>query len=69
MPTRDMTQAQYREALRRYGFELIGFMGYYRLPAPCHNTSVSAWNANSERRRDKLAYLLREWDKAKKEKK
>lgn len=59
---RDMTQAQFAEACERYGFKPEGFMGYYRLPGPYH-ICISVWNAG-KRRRDWLAYLIRESEKA-----
>lgn len=58
---RDMSETQFAEACARYGFIREGFMGYYRLPGPGH-TCVSVWNAG-ERRRDQLAYLIRENEK------
>ena len=60
---RDMTEKQYKAALAKYGFESIGFMGYYKLPKPFSNTHVSALNGGVKRR-GRLAYLLQELSKA-----
>jgi hypothetical protein len=54
-----MTKAQFDAAIKRYGFEPTGFLGYYRLPAPFSHVSVSVLNAGHNRRAQ-LAYLLRE---------
>ena len=57
---RDMTEAQFRQACERYGFEST-FFGYYRLgDTPAH---VCAQNAGP-RRRSQLAYLICEHAKA-----
>ncbi len=59
---RDMTQAEFDRACERYGFER-GMLGYYHLA----DTPVSVCVLNAGlRRRDRLAYLIREYEKAKK---
>jgi len=58
--TRDLTQAQFIAACRRYGFEPQLF-GYYKLGET--PVCVHAPNAGP-RRRDQLAYLLAEYEKA-----
>ena len=61
--TRDMTKREFDSACARYGFKPCGFMGYYSLAdAP---VNVSILNAGKHRRAQ-LAYLLREYEKAKK---
>lgn len=56
--TRDMTERQFKAALKKHGFGGVGPMGYVQLPdSTC---SVSLLNANSDSYRDMLAYLLRE---------
>lgn len=63
---RDMTQKQFDEACKRYGFESTGgFMGYYKLAPPCDNVHVSILNAGSNRRAQ-LAYLIKEQAKSEK---
>lgn len=59
--TKDFTEQQFKEKLRRYGFSDVGPLGYVQLPNS--TTSVSLLNANSDRYRDMLAYLLREADR------
>ena len=54
--TRDMTQKQFETALKKNGISPRGFLGYHTV---CKGVSVCALNAGS-RRRDQLAYLLRE---------
>jgi len=56
---RDMSKRQFRAALKRHGIKPRGFLGYHDIG---NGTLVSALNAGS-RRRDQLAYLLRERDK------
>lgn len=57
--TRDLTQKQFAEALAQHGFKSQGWvLGYYALPNAQH-VHVSALNGG-KRRRDQLAYLLRE---------
>lgn len=56
---RDMSKAQFEEALARHGMRHVGFMGYVELGIPGRRVSCSLWNAG-KRRRDQLAYLLRE---------
>jgi hypothetical protein len=66
-----MTKKQFDEACARHGFEPhpswspFASMGYYKLPS---GVNVSILNAGS-RRRDQLAYLIRESerDQARKE--
>lgn len=58
--SRDLTKAQFDAACERRGFKRTGFMGYYEIG---YNTSVSVLNAG-RRRRDQLAYLIREAGKA-----
>lgn len=58
MATRDMSEKQFKAALKRYGFSDVGYFGYVRLPPPS-TTSVSILNAG-ERHRDQLAWLLQE---------
>lgn len=59
---RDMTKRQFAEALKRYGMEPEGFMGYVRLNVPGHHICVSHWNAGPNLRA-KLAYLIREQER------
>lgn len=61
--TRDMTEKQYRAALRRHDFHDQGFLGYVDIG---HGVMVSVWNAGV-RRRDRLALLLRERDRLSRE--
>lgn len=60
--TRDLTKAQFDAACKRHGFKRE-FMGYYSVG---NGVSVYARNAG-ERRRDQLAYLIREAARAAKE--
>lgn len=62
MKKRDLTQAQFDYACQREGYVKSGVLGYYSLPAPHQNTSVSIWNAG-KRRRDQLNYLRRMYRK------
>ena len=55
---RDMTEQQFREALKRYGMVEAGFMGYVNINIPGHHLEVSKLNAGSNRRAQ-LAYLLK----------
>jgi hypothetical protein len=57
--TRDLTKAQFDIACTRRGFKRE-FMGYVNVG---HGVSVYVRNAG-ERRRDQLAYLIREAEKA-----
>lgn len=66
MNTRDMSQSQFDEAVSRHGFKCEGFMGYYKLPAPFQNCSVSVLNAG-DNRRARLAYLLKELERHEKQ--
>lgn len=52
--SRDMTQKQFDEALRKRGMKPYGFMGYVNIGG---NRKVSMLNAGP-RRRDRLAYLI-----------
>lgn len=61
---RDISKAQYEKRMNELGFLKDGFMGYWRLPEPLNNLLVSDLNAG-DRRRAKLAYMLKEWDRAK----
>jgi hypothetical protein len=63
---RDMSERQFRDALRRYGMTPQPFMGYVELGIPGHTMCVSHLNAGP-RRRAKLAYLLSEREKAEKQ--
>lgn len=62
-PSRDLTSGQFKASLARHGMTLQGFMGYVDMGLPNHRLHVSGWNGG-ERRRDQLAYLLRERDRA-----
>jgi len=55
---RDMTQQQFREALKRHGMTEMGFMGYVNINIPGHHLEVSKLNAGTNRRAQ-LAYLLK----------
>lgn len=61
--TRDMSKKEFGAACERRGFEPEGVMGYYRLNLPGRHHCVSVYNAG-DRRRDQLAYLIREQEKA-----
>ena len=60
---RDLSSAQFVAATEKLGFKYAGWMGYYKLPAPFDNTSVSLINVREvdgkRRHRDCLAYLKR----------
>ena len=56
---RDITEAQFRAACKRHGFKSMGFMGYFELGLG--GAMASAWNAGP-RRRDQLAYLIKQRD-------
>lgn len=56
---RDMTQAQFRDALKRHGMTPGGFMGHVDVGIPGHKLYVCGLNAGSNRRAQ-LAYLLTE---------
>ena len=64
---RDMTQKQFDNYTKKFGFRQVGFMGYYDLPAPNSGISVSKYNAGNNRRAQ-LAYLLAQAKLADKEK-
>lgn len=59
---RDLSEQQFLDAAKKRGFAPSA-MGYWRLAPPCGNTSVYRFNAG-DRRRDQLAYLVREQQKA-----
>jgi hypothetical protein len=63
---RDLSETQLRAKLEKLGFKPNGFMGYYSLPSPCAAISISKFNAGSNRRAQ-LAYLVREFNKYKKD--
>ena len=48
--------------MRKSGLTPAGFMGYWNLPEPFSNVSVSRLNGGT-RRRSQLAYLIAEWRK------
>lgn len=54
---KDMTQKQFRDALKRHGMVEAGFMGYVNVNIPGHHLEVSKLNAGTNRRAQ-LAYLL-----------
>jgi hypothetical protein len=57
---RDLTQKQFDSACSRHGFKPVGFFSYYDVG---NGVEVCSLNAG-RRRRDKLAYLIRESEKA-----
>jgi len=59
---RDISKKQFDEACKRHGFTTHGFLGYYNIG---YGTEVSILNAGI-RKRDQLAYLIQQKDKAKK---
>ena len=59
---RDMSEREFKAAMKRHGFGEIGPLGYVKLPGT--NTSVSIFGKGSGRLRATLAYLLREKSKA-----
>lgn len=56
--TKDMTEAQFNEALRRHEMKRIGFMGYVEMFNG--RLSISMLNANTKNRRARLVYLLQQ---------
>ena len=62
---RDMSVAQFQTAASKLGFKPAGFFGYWRLPPPFNKILICKGNGG-ERRRDQLAYLLHELDRAEK---
>ena len=56
---RDLTAAQFHARAVKLGFRPTGVFGYCNIT---ETVSVSVWNAG-ERRRDQLAYLIREHKK------
>ncbi len=66
---RDMSESEFKRALRRNGFDPPGFgpFGYIRLPVEGCHISVSRHNGGPTFR-GQLAYLLREKMKAESEK-
>jgi len=63
---RDLSNRQFRAALKRHGMTEGGVMGYVDLGIPGQWVSVSKWNAGTNRR-DQLAYLLRARERYEKE--
>ena len=61
--TRDLTAKQFTDALSRNGMKLVGFMGYVEMEIAGTIVSVSYLNANSDKRRTRLAYLLKEQER------
>jgi hypothetical protein len=59
---RDLTQKQFNDRCKEYGFTTVGFMGYYNLGIPGQHIEVSVYNAGSSRR-SQLAYLIQQRDK------
>lgn len=62
---RDMTKTEFDRSCASRGFRAAGYLGYYDLGLPNARASVSVLNAG-RRRRDQLAYLIREREKAEK---
>lgn len=62
---RDMSENEFKRALRRNGFDPPGFgpFGYIKLPVPGCHISVSRYNGGPTFR-GQLAYLIREKNKA-----
>lgn len=58
--SRDISDSQFRAALRSHGMTEFGMMGYVNLGESTGNSHVSMLNANTLNRRAILAYLLRE---------
>lgn len=61
---RDISAEQLDRELQKRGFKPRGFCGYYLLPEPFLNTSVSILNAGP-RRRDQLAYMINTFERLK----
>jgi hypothetical protein len=59
---RDLTEKQFRDALKRHGMTLEGVLGYVNIGIPEQHISVSMLNGGFKFR-SRLAYLLREKDK------
>jgi hypothetical protein len=57
--SRDMTRAQFENALARHGMREVGFLGYVEISSGDSRVNVSALNAGTNRRRQ-LAYLIAE---------
>lgn len=62
---RDISEFQFKRALRRHGFDVPGFgmFGYMRLPIPGRHIEVSRHNGGPTFR-GQLAYLIREKERA-----
>lgn len=56
---RDLSKQQYEYRMKKMGFAPVGFLGYWKLPAPL-TVNVSDLNAG-ERYRDKLRYMRAKW--------
>lgn len=63
---RDLTKTQLMAKLVNLGFKPSGFFGYCQLPQPCEHISVCSLNAGPSHRAQ-LAYLVREFERAKSE--
>lgn len=65
MKTPDISERRYMTLMHKHGFIQCGYLGYWVLPIPGDKVSsiVSDWNAG-DRRRDKLAYMLKALDEA-----
>src|SRR4051812_39150505 len=62
--TRDMSKREFDEACKRHGLRAEGFLGYYAFNLPTGGQCcVSKWNAGPTRR-EQLAYLIQQKDKA-----
>ncbi len=62
--TKDMTQREFDKATAKHGLRGEGIMGYYAFDLPGGGQCcISKLNAG-DNRREQLAYLLREKDKA-----
>jgi len=66
MSKNNLTIGQFNKRVEKYGFRPCGFLGYYNLPKPYDNRSVSVLNAG-DRPGAWLAYLIAQWRKAEKE--
>jgi hypothetical protein len=58
--TRDLTERQFNAACARHGFKSRHFMGYYEVGNGLETSVLNAGN----RRRDQLAYLIQQSEKA-----
>jgi len=59
-----MTQTQFEAAMKRRGFVRQPFLGYWQLPIDGRRVCVSELNGG-KRRRDRLAYMIRELERQK----